>query len=387
MRIRSHFLLLATAVLVPGFLAAAVAVEKVREGERAAALRGLRETVRATALLVDGEIQRSLGAIIRRQTRHLSRVVDDLLEVSRMLSGKIAIDRRDIDLAEIVAGRVEALRASGQVTAYRIETDLHSAWVAGDPVRTEQIVGNLIANALKYSPDHSLVRIAVSAEADRAVITVADRGVGVDAASLPRIFDAFFQGAPLPGRAASGLGIGLALVRQLVELHGGNVAVRSDGAGDGSVFTVTLPRIEPPAVDAADTTVLTASLPARVLLVEDNLDARETMAGLLKAMGYDVAQSGDGTEALAALAARQPDVVVMDIGLPGRSDYEIAREMKRADSTRDIPLIALTGYGQERDRDDAIAAGFDAHLVKPVDAVSLAACFDDQARRGARPAS
>ena len=332
-------------------------------------------------------------AIIQRQTRHLAHVVDDLLEVSRMLSGKIGIEPRPLDLAELVAGCVDALRASERAAAYRIDADLASAWVAGDPVRLEQIVNNLLGNAIKYSPEQSLVRVAVKADGSDAVITVVDTGAGIDAALMPRIFDAFVQGPTLAGRAASGLGIGLALVRQLVALHGGSVEASSGGAGAGSVFTVTLPRIEAPAVAAvaasgaagvAVPSSTMAALPCRVLLVEDNADARETMAGLMATMGCDVDLAGDGTEALARVQAQRPDIVVMDIGLPGRSGYEIARQLKGSASTCGIPLVALTGYGQERDREAARAAGFDAHLVKPVDAAMLAACLEQQLRLVAR---
>ena len=331
-------------------------------------------------------------AIIQRQTRHLAHVVDDLLEVSRMLSGKIRIERRPLDLAELVAGCVDALRASERAATYRIETDLASPWIAGDRVRIEQIVNNLLGNAIRYSPEQSLVRVGVKADGDRAVVTVSDSGAGIDAALMPRIFDAFVQGPPLAGRAASGLGIGLALVRQLVELHGGSVEARSRGAGTGSVFTVTLPRIEAPAVAVTSSSAMTATppapaLPCRILLVEDNADARETMAGLMATMGYDVDLAGDGTEALASVQARRPDIVVMDIGLPGPSGHEIARLLRGSPSTRGIPLVALTGYGQERDREAALAAGFDAHLVKKVDAVMLAACLDQQLKFAARQGS
>ena len=324
--------------------------------------------------------------IIQRQNRHLAHIVDDLLEVSRLLSGKIVLDSVALDLAECVRNCVDALRASERATDHILVVDAEEVWVHGDPVRMEQIVNNLVANALKYSDSGSEVRVRVRAIGGEARIEVTDFGVGIGPELMPHIFEPFVQGPAARGQQAGGLGIGRALVQQLVGLHGGQVVANSDGAGTGCTFVVTLPRAEAARVEEARKGARSASR-CRVLLVEDNADVRESTAELLRIMGYEVAEAGNGDEALIAAADRMPDVIVMDVGLPGRDGYRIATDLRQLPRLRHVPLIAVTGYGQARDKDRASAAGFDAHLVKPVDPELLAQAIENQLARRVAAAS
>ncbi|KQW38009.1 ATP-binding protein [Rhizobacter sp. Root404] len=313
--------------------------------------------------------------IIQRQNKHLRHIVNDLLEVSRMLSGKIALECRPLDLAGCVSTCVEALRTSDQAADHTLVLDARSVWIDGDAVRLEQIVNNLVNNALKFSAAGSDVLVSVGAQGPHAVLQVRDHGAGIEAEFMPRMFEPFVQGRALQGRQQAGLGVGLALVRELVELHGGSVTVASEGAGHGATFTVRLPRADAPASREDGAAVATGAPPAprrRILLVEDNADAREAMAALLADLGCAVVEAADG-EAAIRLAQRQPpELAVMDLGLPGMSGFELAAAFRRTPELRDVPLIALSGYGQARDRAAALASGFDEHLVKPADATVLA---------------
>ena len=315
--------------------------------------------------------------IIQRQNRHLAHIVDDLLEVSRLLSGKIVLDSVALDLAECVRNCVDALRASERAAGHLLLVDAQEVWVHGDLVRVEQIVNNLVINALKYSDSGSEVRIRVRATGGKARIEVTDFGVGIGPELMPHIFEPFVQGAAAHGQQTGGLGIGLALVKQLVGLHGGEVVANSGGAGTGCTFVVTLPRVAAARAEVERKSAGGLSR-CRVLLVEDNADVRESTAQLLCIMGYEVVGAGNGDEAMTAVADRVPDVIVMDVGLPGRDGYQIATELRQLPRLRHVPLIAVTGYGQARDRDRACAAGFDAHLVKPVDPELLAQAIEDQ---------
>lgn len=324
--------------------------------------------------------QRFIG-IIQRQNRHLNHIVNDLLEVSRMLSGKIVLAPRPLDLGHCVRHCVESLRTTDRAMNYRWQVSCGAAWVNGDAVRLEQIVNNLVVNAMQFSPPGSEVRVRAGAQGDRAVVEVADDGAGIPAELLPRIFEPFVQGPALSGRPSSGLGIGLALARQLVELHGGELRVHSGGPGQGALFSMSLPLIAAPPQGAA-TARASALTPCRVLLVEDNADARESTAELLRMMGYSVVEAADGYEALRAAAASAPDVVVMDLGLPGKTGQQVAVEMRAMPALKHVPLIALSGYGQARDQQASVAAGFDQHLVKPVQPDALAAAIETLLARG-----
>jgi CheY-like chemotaxis protein/nitrogen-specific signal transduction histidine kinase len=314
-------------------------------------------------------------SIIQRQNRHLSRILDDLLDVSRMMSGRLVLDTRPLNLAESVRQCVEALRATEAAQGHVLRVEADEAWVQADPMRVEQIIDNLVANALKFSPVGGEVMVRVDVLPGTALLHVSDSGDGIPPELLRQVFEPFVQGpAPTHG-AAGGLGIGLALVRQLVDLHHGEVRASSKGPGLGASFEVRLPLIEAQAPALPDT--LAASYEKRrVLLVEDNPDARETTAELLRVAGYEVAEAADGEAALRAVQDRTPDVVVMDIGLPGMSGHEVAREFRQMPLLRSAKLIALSGYGQARDKAESAAAGFDTHLVKPVDPDALVGAIE-----------
>ncbi|OON64681.1 hybrid sensor histidine kinase/response regulator [Massilia sp. KIM] len=304
--------------------------------------------------------------IIQRQSQHLSRIVDDLLDLSRAMSGKILLARQATDLAGLVSSCLETFRATGRTTGYSINVELAPGWVDGDPTRLEQIVSNLLDNALKYTPSGGSIDIALSGEADEVVLQVRDSGVGIPPELLPHVFDVFVQGAISIDRSQGGLGIGLSLVRRLVELHGGSVSADSAGAGSGSVFVIRLPRTEQ--VEAAKPAEAAAGEGGKrpVLLIEDNDDGREMMATMLAVHGYPVHQAADGLAGVAAAVAHLPYAALVDIGLPGIDGYEVARRLRADPATQGIRLIALTGYGLAEDQRRVFEAGFDLHLVKPV---------------------
>ena len=314
-----------------------------------------------------GETVGRAKQIIQRQSQHLSRIVDDLLDLSRAMSGKILLSRQPTDLANLVASCLETFRATGRTAGYRIAVDLSPGWVDGDPTRLEQIVSNLLDNALKYTPSGGSIDIGLGHEGEDVVLSVRDSGVGIPSELLPHVFDVFVQGAISIDRSQGGLGIGLSLVRRLIELHGGSVSADSSGAGNGSTFVIRLPRTEPvlqgaPQEDARNDG---AGKPS-VLLIEDNEDGREMMATMLAAHGYPVFQAGDGLAGVAAATAHRPEAALVDIGLPGIDGYEVARRLRADPATRAIKLIALTGYGLAEDQRRVFEAGFDLHLVKPV---------------------
>ncbi len=305
--------------------------------------------------------------IIQRQSQHLSRIVDDLLDLSRAMSGKILLARKPIDLANLVSGCLETFRATGRTAGYRFSVDLAPAWVDGDPTRLEQITSNLLDNAIKYTPAGGNIDIHIEQTADEVVLTVRDSGVGIPAELLPHVFDVFVQGAISIDRSQGGLGIGLSLVRRLVELHGGSVSAQSEGCGNGSAFMIRMPRTEPAVVPQAPQHSLgdNTGKPS-VLLIEDNDDGREMMATMLAAHGFPVAQAADGLQGVAAAVSGLPAAALVDIGLPGIDGYEVARRLRRDPATAGIRLIALTGYGLAEDQRRVLEAGFDQHLVKPV---------------------
>lgn len=304
--------------------------------------------------------------IIRRQNRHLTHIVNDLLDVSRLLAGKITLERQPLNLAACVASCVESLRASERATGFRITVQASPVWVEGDGVRIEQILNNLVTNALKFSPEGGEVRLEVGEQDDRAVVSVQDFGTGMEPAVLARVFEPFFQGPQPPNRTQSGLGIGLALVRQLTRLHGGDVSVTSAGPGQGSCFSFWLPRIAAAAAPTRSQDKLVSGQ-RTLVYAEDNDDARTAMAELLRLDGYKVVEVPNGQGVLGAVLAERPDAVLLDIGLPDIDGYEVARRVRANPTTHRLPLIALTGYGQLRDKEAAALAGFNLHLVKPVE--------------------
>jgi CheY-like chemotaxis protein len=311
--------------------------------------------------------------IIDRQVTHLARLVDELLDVSRISQGKIELHREPVELARLVAQSVEAARPQVEARRQTLSVDLPAApvWLSADPARMEQVLVNLLNNASKYTPERGRIEVAGAVVSGEATIRVRDNGSGIDAQLLPRVFELFVQGERSLDRSQGGLGIGLTLVRRLVELHQGHVEAESDGPGRGATFTVTLPCIsevrsgaEPAQAPAAGSANVYGR---RILVVDDNVDAAESTAAFLRLEGHEVKVTGDGTRALASLKVFDPHVVVLDIGLPGLDGYEVARRLRANGDTSHALLIALTGYGQKEDKQRAAEAGFDYHFVKPAD--------------------
>ena len=305
--------------------------------------------------------------IIQRQSQHLSRIVDDLLDLSRAMSGKILLARKPIEVSALVSACLDTFKATGRTSNYLLNLNLTAGWVDGDPTRLEQIATNLIDNALKYTPPGGAIDISVRQEGEEIVLTVSDSGVGISHDLLPHVFDVFVQASTTLDRSQGGLGIGLALVRRLVQLHGGAVSADSPGVGAGSTFVIRLPSATPVVVAEVEAPKFHESGKPNVLLIEDNDDGREMMATMLTACGYPVQHAADGLQGVQMAQAHLPDVALVDIGLPGIDGYEVARRLRKGDNTRRIKLIALTGYGLAEDQRRVLEAGFDLHLVKPVD--------------------
>ena len=310
--------------------------------------------------------------VIERQTQHLTRLVDDLLDVSRITQGKVTLAREPLDLSTIIHRAVETSRPLIEARRHRLTIALPPGPVRleGDQARLVQVVGNLLNNAAKYTDEGGHIRLEAAQEDGAAVIRVRDDGMGMPAELLPHVFDLFTQADRSLDRSQGGLGIGLTLVRQLVEMHGGKVEAKSEGAGYGSEFVVRLLALAPATAPAAESSSDGRARPApyalRVLIVEDNLDSAEMMAFVLKLSGHEVQMAHDGPEALDAARAFVPQVVLCDIGLPGMNGYEVAARLREQPAFKQTLLIALTGYGEEESSLRAKEAGFDYHLVKPV---------------------
>jgi PAS domain S-box-containing protein len=306
-----------------------------------------------------------LRQIIHRQTHHLTRLVDDLLDVARATAGKIALNRQPIDLADVAGGCVRSLRESGRAHHRRVTIRVESVIVNADPTRLAQIITNLLDNAVKFTPTGGAVDVDVMREGQEGVIRVSDRGMGIAPEMLPRVFDLFAQAEQPLDRSVGGLGIGLALSRRLVEMHGGTITVASEGRGRGAQFTVRLP------IEAMPTPAPAPAVPApkrarTILVIEDNDDARESLRLLLESLGHRVLAAVDGHQGVAQALEHRPEVLLVDLGLPGLDGYEVARAVRSTPGGKSAMLIAVTGYGQAEDRRRSREAGFDAHLVKPV---------------------
>ncbi|AKJ27234.1 chemotaxis protein methyltransferase CheR [Caldimonas brevitalea] len=324
--------------------------------------------------------------VIDRQARHLTRLVDDLLDIARITRGKIELQQERVELTTIVQGALEAAQPLVQACGHQLTVSLppQPVWLEADVTRLTQVFLNLLNNAAKYTPHGG--QIWLTAEADDAMATVAirDTGVGIAAEHLETVFEMFSQVDPVLERAQGGLGIGLALARGLVALHGGSIRAHSAGPGRGSEFVVRLPRSRGTTSQAAADeapAVAPRSAPQRILVVDDNRDAAESLAVLLRLGGRDVALAHDGEAALQEVRRYAPDVVLLDIGMPGMSGYEVARRIRSRPRGQQVCLVALTGWGQEDDKQRALAAGFDAHLTKPVDAQTLEATLVGAATR------
>ena len=353
----------------------------LREGERAKdeflAMLGhelrnpLATIVNALAVMKKGvepeELQR-FTQIIGRQTAHLGRIVDDLLDVARVTSGKIDLRREAVDLHALARASVESLAEAGRTRAHRVTVGGDSVAVFGDPARLEQIISNLVDNALKYTPSGGVVTVTTAREDGCAVLRVKDTGEGIPPELLACIFDLFVQQPQALDRSRGGLGLGLTLVKRLAELHDGSVAAASEGPGRGSEFTVRFPVVEsPPSPERVNARRPRPALRRRILIVEDNADARESLQMLLQLAGHEVQTAADGPSGLHKIEAFRPDVALIDLGLPGIDGYDLVRRVRGLPQTQATRFIAVTGYGQVEDRLRALNAGFDVHLTKPVD--------------------
>ena len=315
--------------------------------------------------------------IIARQNAQLAHLVDDLLDVARVTFGKIALDRRPVELAQAVRHSVATLAAGGRTQRHTFGLDLEPVWADVDETRFEQVVTNLVGNALKFTPEGGTIDVTLRAVDGEAVLRVRDSGVGIDPEMLSCVFDLFVQGERAPDRGLGGLGLGLTLVRRLAELHGGRAEATSDGVGRGSEFTVRLPALpEPPVESPVAAPMTTEGHPRRIVIVEDNADVLVTLRQALELEGHEVHEASDGPLGLAAILNLRPDVALVDIGLPGFDGYELARRVRASPTGKSAHLVALTGYGQPEDRQRAIEAGFDTHVVKPVSLDALFAAID-----------
>jgi CheY-like chemotaxis protein len=317
--------------------------------------------------------------IIERQVDHLTRLVDDLLDVSRITSGKVEITQKTLDLSGVVASAIEIASPLLEQRSQNLSVDVASQGliVYADPVRLAQVISNLLTNAAKYTEPGGHIAISAGIEGEHVVLRVRDSGVGIAPDMLPRVFDMFSQERQSIDRAAGGLGLGLAIVRSLVNMHGGSVSVDSEGRGHGSTFTIRLPaaagEVLPNTSRRNAARMLRGALQRKILIVDDNVDAAELLAINLELLGHETRVAHDGPSALKLVEHYVPDLAVLDIGLPVMDGYELARQLRGLPKLDGMRLLALTGYGQRSDRQRSAEAGFDAHIVKPVQVAVLEA--------------
>ncbi|WP_409266333.1 ATP-binding protein [Massilia sp. BHUDP2] len=333
---------------------------------------------------LDPQRARHASDIIVRQAEHMTNLVNDLLDVSRVTRGLAEIEKEDLDIAAVVNGAVEQVRPLLDMKRHelRVEQWQQPLYVSGDRTRLVQVVSNILNNAAKYTPSGGRIALRVTSEGGEAVIAVSDNGQGIDPQVLPYIFDLFTQAERTPDRSQGGLGIGLALVKSLVALHGGRVAAFSEGPNKGSEFVIRLPLLSGAEAQEPQQALDQANEGAvRVLVVDDNADAAQMLATLLEAHGHVVSVEYDGTGGLARALRERPEVMLLDIGLPDMDGHELARRLRASPDTANAMLIALTGYGQSEDRERARQAGFDRHLVKPADLSELLRILADLRER------
>ena len=320
---------------------------------------------------------------IERQTTQLSRIVDDLLDITRVTRGQMQMRQEPVDMAEVVRTAAETAAPGIEGSRHSLQIDIGpGVHVRGDAQRLTQALANLLNNAARYTPPGGAIAVQARAEEGFAVVRVRDTGRGIEPHMLERIFGMFVQGREPLERVGGGLGIGLALARRIAELHGGKLEVKSEGDGRGSEFTLCIPLAAAPAQPrpAGAQAAEPARAPAakRVLVVDDNIDAAVTLGHLLRSLGHEVQVVHDGATALKAADELRPDVVLLDIGMPGMDGYEVARRLRTAHKDRRFRIVAITGWGQDADRQRAKEAGFDVHLVKPVDPSLLVRMLDER---------
>jgi signal transduction histidine kinase len=316
----------------------------------------------------DKPVPERVRHIIHRQVHHIGRLVDDLLDVARFQTGKLELRKELVAVDSLADEAISATRAAADGHHHRVSANGERGLrVHGDPIRLVQVLSNLLSNAIKYTPHGGEIRMLWGREDGDVFVRVCDNGRGIEPDLLPRIFDMFVQERVTPD-GSGGLGLGLGLAKRLVELHQGTVRATSEGAGKGAMFEIRLPLAEAVAESEPSPREVAKAKPLRTVVVDDAADLRELVAELLRMKGHDVKTVEDGPSALALIRAEHPDVALIDIGLPEMDGYEVARTLRRELPPRSIRLIAMTGYGQAADRANALAAGFDAHIVKPASA-------------------
>ncbi len=309
--------------------------------------------------------------MISRQVHHMSLLLEDLLDISRITRGTLALRTEMIELSDVVQAAVEAARPTIDAKRHVFSMDMPAETVRflGDPLRLAQVLSNLLTNAAKYTDPEGRVRLRAACTTETITLSVTDTGVGISADAITGVFGMFSQVTSSRDRSEGGLGIGLALAKGLVELHGGEIEARSAGPGHGSEFTVRLP-LRSASVVARKQTISSSSprpVSRRVLIADDNRDAAESLAMLLRMDGHDVKVVHSGKEALAAFSVMQPEVALLDVGMPELNGYEVARRVRQGSLGRAVILIAVTGWGQDKDKAQALAAGFNHHFTKPIE--------------------
>jgi PAS domain S-box-containing protein len=346
-------------------------------------LAPLRTALHLLRSAANGVDPAAVHGVMERQVEHLVRLVDDLMEVSRISRGALELRKEPVDIASVARNAVETSAPNIRAGEHGLTVSMpgEPLWVEADPVRLAQVLANLLNNAAHYTPRGGAIALEAAREGALAVVRVRDDGAGIPPERLPTIFEMFTRGDGAQARAPKGLGIGLALARGLVQMHGGTIDARSEGPGRGSEFTVRVPLIEPPAhaQRVPETAVRLAG--RRILVIDDNLDAAQTLAMVLKTLGAEVRVADSGTAGLDVYRAYRPEVVLLDIGMPGMDGYEVARRIRADESGSRTSLVALTGWGQDEHRQKAREAGFDHHLVKPAEIPVLQALLGSLPQR------
>ncbi len=335
----------------------------------------------------------SAADVIKRQAGAMKSLLDELLDVSRLKLGRFELHREPVVLADVIAAALEATRPMLQGAGHSLKVDLpdHAIELEADPLRLGQVLSNLVTNAIKYTPTGGAIALKARMDNGHVVISVSDNGMGMEPAQIERMFEMFTQAEPVADRS-HGLGIGLALVKTIVELHGGRIEASSAGPGQGSEFRVTLPAtrgaVQPPQASSAPVAAATPERPVQkhglILIADDNVDAAWGIAKLLEIAGFSTLRVKGGLEAVKEIRRHKPDVGIIDIGMPDLSGHEVARQIRQAEWGRHMVLIAVTGWGQDSDEREAIEAGFDAHMTKPVDLRKLSVVVDDLLQRKRR---
>ena len=349
-------------------------------------LAPIRNAVQVMARLpADDPAHEAMRQTIDRQSAQLVSIVDDMLDISRITRGELALNREPLDVSDVIRRAVETSTAAIQACNHTLKVDLppEPISVSGDVHRLVQLISNLLNNAARYTQEGGKITVRARAQGGFGVISVSDTGRGIEAAMIQRIFDMFVQGRPSLQRVGSGMGIGLALARKIAELHNGSLEAQSEGENKGSEFTLRIPLLEEAGFEAADEQTATqgsreAGASQRVLVVDDNKDAALALNVLLKSLGHETRVVHDGVQALKMAAEFQPDVVLLDIGMPGLNGYEVARRLRKLKTRHPLQIVAVSGWGQATDRQKSHEAGFDLHLVKPVDENELARIFADR---------